>query len=130
MVIAKLRPKMLPGAWKVYTPDRKYYCAPLDDIRTILQASQTSRRKWMPEKQDCDDFAKKVATDFIDDSYRNGKRRYPYAVGLLLGTELKEGPHAINIAVTNKRQIVFIEPQTDAIFNPRAEDAGIFLVLF
>ena len=36
--------------------------------------------------------------------------------------------HALNIAVTNTYQVLFIEPQTDKIFSPRPRDRNIEFV--
>ena len=115
--------------FKLLMGDSRYYLPPIEDVRRILAANSVSRRRYMPQKYDCDDFTISLKNDFNLDAYRNGRRRYPYSVGMIFG-ELKEGPHAINIVITNREQILLIEPQNDSIFQIRKEDRKIFFIYF
>lgn len=123
-----LRGRFAPD-FKLLMGDSKYYLPPLEDVRRILVADSIDRRRYTSQKYDCDDFTISLKNRFNLDAYRNGRRRYPYSVGMLFG-DLKEGPHAINIVITNREQILLIEAQNDSIFQIRKEDRKIVFIYF
>lgn len=110
--------------------DEKYYCPSYRDIRALLKKNYIDKMKYTEEKYDCDDFAISLKYFFIKDSYANKIRRYPHCFGILMGGELKEGSHAINIVITNKKKVYFIEPQNDKMFKLRKEDKDIYFIYF
>jgi hypothetical protein len=108
--------------------DGTYYCSPRADIDKLMNASSIDKNKWIREKHDCDDFSLSLKYEAIKDAYLSGARRYPHSLGILWGTELKEGSHAINFTITDNKEVLFIEPQDDKIFAPRKEDKGIHFI--
>jgi len=110
--------------------DGTYYCSPLDDIKRLVRSSSVDRSNYIAHKHDCDDFALSLKYEFIRDAYLDGERRYPHSLGILWGSELKEGHHAINVVVTDDQKVLFIEPQNDSIFDPRPEDKKIYFIYF
>jgi len=110
--------------------DATYYCSPRSDIDRLVRSSSIDRLRWISEKHDCDDFALSLKYDFVRDAYLDGARRYPHSLGILWGSSLKEGHHAINVVVTNEKKVLFIEPQNDSIFSPRKEDDKIYYIYF
>jgi len=112
---------------KIYLPDTLYYLPPKSDAENILRVSVLDSKKWTSEVFDCDDFSYVLKAEFCQDAYRQGKRRAPYCMGIVWG--LLPTPHAINWVITDDKQLYFIEPQTDAVFLPRATDKEIWLLL-
>ena len=112
---------------KIYLPDTKYYCPSLAYTKKVLAESMTDARTYVAETHDCDDFAIMVKSDFVTDAYRNGARRAPHCIGIVWG--LLPGSHALNWVLNSDGILRFIEAQTDAIFLPRENDKGIWLML-
>jgi len=117
----------LIGLAALKLPDTIYYCPTLEYTKEILSRSIADTREYVAEWGDCDDFAIMLKADFILDAYRDGKRRAPHCMGAVWG--LLPGPHALNWVINSDGVLRFIEPQSDAIFIPRATDKKIQLIL-
>lgn len=129
LIERKLRGKLVPKPDFKFG-DGRYYCPPLTEVKLLVKANYIDKRVWTREKYDCDDFAIGLKYMFTTYAYRNGKRRHPYAIGMLWGRNLVEGHHAINVIITDRKQVLFIEPQNDRVFNPRPRDKNIYFMYF
>jgi len=109
--------------------DEQYYCPSLEDVTAILEKSTVDKREYIEEVLDCDDFAVLLKAHFIKQAYKEKKRRHPYAVGLIMGGKLQGNiPHAINFLITDKMELLLIEPQTDTIQKPTKLDKEIYFI--
>lgn len=106
----------LPANQVIHLPDAEYFLPPLQDVVEILRFSEVDRRKFINEINDCDDYAHCLKADFILAAYAEGKRRAPYAMGIIWGKLPK--PHAQNWIITDDGVLRIIEPQTDVILSP------------
>lgn len=135
LLVRRLGPKLAPQC-TFRLADANYYCPPIADLRKIVRKDKADRKEWISQKFDCDDFALALKYAFIKDAYRKKKRRAPYCVGMIWGNlRSPQGVtsisvHALNVAVTNRYNVVFIEPQNDLIFPPRERDRNIEFVYF
>ena len=129
ILIKKLKNKIAKDC-KIIFADDKYYCPSYSDIQILLKKNSNDKTKYTDEKYDCDDFTISLKYFFIKDSYAKKIRRHPHCLGILMGGELKEGSHAINIVITNKKKLYFIEPQNGKMFEPRKEDKDIYFIYF
>lgn len=124
---------------RIYMADNRYFCPSLDDARKVIRQSKDSRRRYIEEKHDCDDFALLLKSEFILDAYKDGNRRYPHSAGIVWGNM---PAHAMNVAIidrwkgdaskrTKDRYAVYIiEPQNGYFYQP--EDGKldeIFLIV-
>ena len=109
--------------------DEQYYCPSIQDVKVILEKSTVDKREYIEEKMDCDDYARILKVDFIKQAYKEKKRRHPYAVGVIKGGKLQGNiPHAINFVITDKMELLLIEPQTDTIKEPTNQDREIYFI--
>ncbi|HDZ27943.1 hypothetical protein LCGC14_2087430 [marine sediment metagenome] len=123
---AALKKKLLDGWINFLLPDNEYWAAPMADYEAIIEESTLDRMKFIGEKADCDDFALLLKAAFIRAAWKDGKRRRPYCFGEVWG-QLPMS-HAINWLIDDTETLYFVEPQSDEIFLPRADDTGIKLV--
>ena len=117
----------LGSSFQLYIADGEYYSPSLNDAERIIKQSKIDRYDWIRERFDCDDFALVLKSEFALDAYRQTKRRAPYCFGIVWG--MLPGAHAINWMVNDDRKLRFIEPQTDGIFFPRANDKDIWFMM-
>jgi len=95
--------------WCMYAswPDIKL--DPLTTHQIIAVAESLPPRKWVAERQDCDDAARRL--------YCAVRKKYPtgaFAYATMEAVPYLSGPHAINIAIVrdaNELKIVMAEPQ-------------------
>jgi len=124
---------------RIYMADSRYFCPSLDRAREVARQSKVSRRQYVYEKHDCDDFALLLKGGFILDAYKDGNRRYPHALGIVWGNL---PAHAMNVAIIDRWKgeatkrikdryaVYIIEPQNGYFYWP--EDGKldeIFLIV-
>lgn len=112
-VVFKIHNKeFLAQEYEVYLQDREYYLFPSNGkmIKDILESSRIHLRKYISEKYDCDNYARDFKSWLSSVGYGN------IALGVCDYIYEKDGivkAHAINIAVTDKRDVILIEPQLE-----------------
>ena len=124
---------------RIYMADSRYFCPSLESARKVVRQSKVSRRRYVYEKHDCDDFALLLKGEFILDAYKEGNRRYPHASGIVWGNL---PAHAMNVAIIDRwkgevsgrvkdRYAVYIvEPQNGYFYRPEEGKLDeIFLIL-
>ena len=94
--------------------DEKYRVCPIDILRCYLNKSEVSRKRYIAEWFDCDDFSDSLHGQFTFDTYPHG-----YAHGELWVIMPDGGGHAINCFLVKdgaKVKMVVVEPQSGNIF--------------
>lgn len=124
MIVKALRGRMASN-FNVYIADDRYYLPPLADAQEIIRLNGVDREKYVAEKHDCDDFSLLLKAAFIQAAYKDGRRRYPYALCEVWGQW--NGPHAFNMIMTEYQGAYLIEPQDDVIEELDAVD-GVWFV--
>lgn len=95
--------------------DEKYRVCPIDILKCYLNKSEVSRKKYIAEWFDCDDFSDALHGQFTFDTYPHG-----YAHGELWVIMPGGGGHAINCFLVKdgaKIKMVVVEPQSGNIFD-------------
>ena len=116
----------LSGDVKIRLADAHYVAPPLSHAKNVIQKSSVDRLKWKKERFDCDDFALVLKSDFAMDASKELEFSAGYAFGILWGTWVKHGGHAINWMITDDLKLRLIEPQNDKIFFPDDSDGEDF----
>lgn len=94
-----------------YLIDSEYYLPSKEYVKKVLDVDKTDTRKYRAQTYDCDDFSYTLNSTFIELTYKDNIRRAPFSFGIVMGN--LPNPHAINIFVDDKKEIYFIEPQSD-----------------
>jgi len=90
----------------IFRSDKEYKLCCAADIQAFLKQDATNKTKFIREIMDCDDF-----------SYRlMGQFSIPGWSALAFGIVWTE-KHALNCFINESRELLFIEPQTDAVFS-------------
>ena len=89
----------------IFLADSRFKLADIPSLSQFLAWNQIDKRQYKKTLYDCDDFAESLKGDVRDwDSH------------LAFGTvwiHRESGNHALNITVTKKKELIFVEPQTD-----------------
>lgn len=103
----------------LYLSDGDYLLCSYDDIAFFLAQDETNKFEYSAEDYDCDDF-----------SYRlMGQFSIPKWSDLCLGICWTQ-THAFNCFITEDKDLLFIEPQTDEISDTPYADGNIsFMVI-
>ena len=107
---------------KIWFEDGKYLLPTRSELEKKLLESVVESYEYVPEIEDCGDFALLLHGDIIRsryDDYKAGKipdsQLYPWAFGQIWYQDTVMGPHAINICITSDEGILLVEPQSDEI---------------
>jgi hypothetical protein len=127
-------PDMNPG--RLWPEDRSYVMPTRKELEEFVFKSKVDDYEYVPEIQDCGDFALFLHVDVIRErfkDYKDGKiskdQQYPWAFGQLWHQDSQIGYHAINICITKDEGVLLIEPQTDKI-RKATRDMTIYFVRF
>jgi hypothetical protein len=115
----------------LYFADKSYLCPKKEIAQEIIDKSLVDQRRYIAEKDDCDDFAHLLKSAFIENSYNYGLKSLPFAFGIVWGSE---PAHAMNIIITNDdgitNELYIVDPQTGTMHNPGDRKLGdIYLVI-
>ncbi|MCK4938277.1 MAG: lectin MOA-related protein [Methanosarcinales archaeon] len=93
-----------------------------NNIKEFLDNNPVSKRKYITEFHDCDDFCYELMGN-VSTWYPEG------AFGMVWGNRAKDNiVHAWNFFVNETNEIMYVEPQTDEIFAPSTENVWIMIV--
>lgn len=116
-------PKLNPG--RLWLEDVNYIMPTRKELEAILFASKVDSYEYVPEIEDCGDFALLLHADVIRKRYKDYKagkihedQQFPLAFGQIWYQDPIMGSHAINICITCDDGILLIEPQQDKIRKP------------
>lgn len=102
---------------ELYLSDHEYLLCSYDDIALFLAQDETNKMDYLSDELDCDDF-----------SYRlMGQFSIPDWSALAFGIIWTEG-HAFNCCISEDRELLFIEPQTDEITDT-CDDVVRFIIM-
>ena len=106
--------------------DERYRVCPVGVLKCYLGKSGVSRKKYIAEWFDCDDFSDSLHGQFTFDTYPQG-----YAHGELWVETGNGGGHAINCFCVNeadKIKMVVVEPQSGKIFKEWPKTWRAFMI--
>lgn len=110
--------------------DGTFYLPTREEVEFILEKSQLDRRRWLAERFDCDDFAYVLKGEMSIHAYETNGFKFGLAVGMVWGDfDWVPGFHAVNWFITPDLEILFIEPQTDQIYDAAHCRGNIRLLL-
>lgn len=112
---------MLPRNLTPIILDNYYYCPSEEVAERIIRECKISKRTYLEEVFDCDDFTHMLKTAFIEDAYEFGKRTVPYCIGMATGTKPDGEGHAVNIIVIHDGtnfKVKIVDPQNGILLDP------------
>lgn len=102
---------------ELYLSDSNYLLCSYDDIALFLAQDQTNKMDYIIEERDCDDFSYRLMGQFSIPDWSN----------LCLGIIWTDN-HAFNCFVTEDKELLFIEPQTDEISGKLREKVRLIVL--
>ncbi len=111
--------------------DNQYYLPTQDEVEFILTESNLERKRFMPERFDCDDYAFILKGEISQHAYQAGQLRSGLCAGIVWGhfNWNQRGYHAVNWYLDASEALYFIEPQWDMFFESANAQKGIDLLL-
>ncbi len=89
---------------QIFLSDRKYKLCNIDDIYRFIGQDKTNKMEFEDDWLDCDDFTYRLLGQFSIPGWAS------LAFGMCWTDK-----HALNVLVTEEREVKFLEPQTDEI---------------
>ena len=93
----------------IFIPDKHLDLVDDDDAQEFLKQDRTDRETYVPERFNCDDFARNVYNNARNYGLRIKKKNWAWAELIVPGTP----GHALDLYVNKVQRVVFIETQTD-----------------
>lgn len=90
----------------IFIPDKHLDLVDDFDAKTLLGQDRTNREAYVPERFNCDDFARNVYNNARNYGLKIKKKNWCWA-------EIWVAGHALNLYVNQDMKVVFIETQTD-----------------
>ncbi len=102
--------------------DGIFECINTQNLKDFLSFDDTNKHTYKEEKLDCDDFSYMLQGN-ITKWYPEG------SIGIVWGNRAGDGAgHAWNFFISENKELKFIEPQNDQIFNPSSEKIWIMII--
>jgi len=98
----------------LHITDRTFKLVGIDHLRGFLDDNPVSKRKYVKEKHDCDDFAYILQGDVT-------KWDSDLAFGIIHGRDANGNSHAWNICIGTDKKVWFVEPQDDTVWKVTGE---------
>lgn len=105
----------------IYLVDWDYHLIDKEEMERFLIEDKTNLAKFFDEYHNCDDFAFRLMGQVSIPGYSD------IAFGIIFA-QTPSGGHAINCFVSNKGEVLLIEPQNDKIFK-KPSDWKVFFCL-
>ena len=116
-----------------YMADEWYWCPTREAVEAQLKATWIDQYRYIPGASDCDKFAALLRAWMIQERIRAiAKKQVPASeyFGWSFGEAWMRSPaHAINAAVLDTEEVMFIEPQTDGIWNYAPKNGLYFCIM-
>lgn len=88
--------------------DRTFKLVDIGHLRGFLDDNPVSKRKYVEEKHDCDDFAYILQGDMT-------RWDSDLAFGIIHGRDAGGNSHAWNVCIGTDKKVWFVEPQDDTV---------------
>ena len=105
----------------LHITDRTFKLVDIDHLRGFLYDNPVSKRKYVKERHDCDDFAYILQGDMT-------RWDSDLAFGIIHGRDVNGNSHAWNVCIGLDMNVWFVEPQDDTVWKVEGE-WKIWLVL-
>lgn len=89
-------------------------------IRQIYYEADLKNTPYDIDKHDCDDFSVRFKGELAKAVTYDWSSKYSYAAGIVFGSI--PTPHAINWFITPEKKLMFFEPQTGEVFEPKGKN--------
>lgn len=89
-------------------------------IRQIYYEADLKNTQYDIDKHDCDDFSVRFKGELAKAVTYDWASKYAYAAGIVFG--YIPTPHAINWFITPEKKLMFFEPQTGEVFEPKGKN--------
>lgn len=106
---------------KIWLSDGTFQLVDTQNLKDFLASDSINKRPYIAEKHDCDDYSYELMGHVSDWNPDN-------TFGIVWGLNSDGGGHAWNFFISEKKKIMFVEPQSDAIFEPTTEQIWIMIV--
>jgi hypothetical protein len=104
----------------IFLADNSFKLADIETLSRFLAWNQIDKKQYKKTIYDCDDFAESLKGDV-----RHWDSHLAFGTAWI---HQKDGNHALNISITKKKKLIFIEPQSDEITEVTGEN--IYYVVF
>jgi hypothetical protein len=104
----------------IFLADNSFKLADIETLSRFLAWNQIDKKQYKKTVYDCDDFAESLKGDV-----RHWDSHLAFGTAWI---HQKDGNHALNISITKKKKLIFIEPQSDEITEVTGEN--IYYVVF
>jgi len=111
----------------IFIADKDYYIPSITDIEWLLYESGFEKYQYHRNTFDCDDYSLILHAFIRQEQYRKDWK-HPWAFGECWLNKYKGKKHneAINISISNKNEILLINPQTDDIITTDPSNDNIY----
>jgi hypothetical protein len=112
-----------------FVADNSYICPSLAEVSEMVASCPKSKRKFVPELFDCDDFSWRMRT-YISDQASQHDEMTGYPFGIIWRGPDADGKnaHAYNWVVTSDHGVQMVLPQAQTVRPINDEDRRIYLV--
>ncbi len=105
----------------VWLSDGTFQLVDTQNLRDFLASDSINKRQYIAEKHDCDDYSYELMGHVSDWNPDN-------TFGIVWGNNVNGDGHAWNFFIDENKNIKYVEPQTDTIFDPSTEKIWIMIV--
>lgn len=120
IISAEVRAILTPFTTNLWLSDDVFETINTKNLQDFLAGNDVNILKYTVNR-DCDDFAYMLQGDIT--------RWYPAgSIGILWGLNTTGDAHAWNFFINENKELKFLEPQTDQIFEPSSEKIWIMII--
>lgn len=105
----------------LWISDETFTLVNTEDMKTFLAMNPVNSRVYFSDKHDCDDYSYELMGD-VSDAHPE------LAFGMVWGNRVDGVAHAWNFYIDENKQVKFVEPQTDQIFDFSYEVLWVMII--
>ena len=121
IIVDEVRNILIPYTDKLWLSDGTFGLVNMQNLLEFLWSDTVSRRSYITEKHDCDDFSYELMGRVSDWNPDN-------TFGIVWGTNRSGDGHAWNFFIDENKKVKYVEPQNDVIFDPSTEQIWMMIV--
>lgn len=121
ITIEEVKNILTPYTDKLWLSDGTFGLVDTENLKAFLCSDTVSKRLYITEKHDCDDFSYELMGHVSDWNPDN-------TFGIVWGLNSNGGGHAWNFFIDENKKVRYVEPQNDVIFNPSIEQIWMMIV--